>query len=59
MEVEKVNKRLRIFAGIRWDPDTLRLARIHRANTGENMSDLVNRLVRSALAPSNGHKPAA
>lgn len=43
---------------IKLDPDLVRLARIHRAETREDVSSLVNRVLRKALTPKEP-KPAA
>lgn len=54
-------KRARVPVQVQFDPETLRLARLHRIENGENVSDLVNRLVWKHFGgiPSDGPRPAA
>jgi hypothetical protein len=45
--------------GVRLDPETIRLARIHRAETGEFVNNYVRRLIHEDHARKREPKPAA
>lgn len=51
-------KRPRIPVKVQLDPEVARMARLYRVESGENVSDFVNRLIRQQLE-QKPPKPAA
>ena len=47
-----VKKKTRVPAQVQFDPDLLQLARLHRIEKRENVSDLINRVLRQVLQSS-------
>lgn len=48
-----------IAVGIRLDPDLAKFARLNWAETGENVSAFINRLLRREMSSQNQRPPAA